>query len=73
MEITLNGKSHTLLNSANLRMIVEKYARNKTPVIAELNGTIVRPSLLEQTFLKDGDTLELVSFVGGGSVTGISI
>ena len=35
-------------------------------VAVECNGDIVFKSCYEQTVLKDGDSLEIVSFVGGG-------
>lgn len=35
-------------------------------VASELNGNIVPKSLYKETILKDGDSLEVVSFVGGG-------
>ena len=35
-------------------------------VAAERNGDIVPKAQYEQTVLRDGDVLEIVSFVGGG-------
>lgn len=35
-------------------------------IAVELNEEIVPKSQYEQTVLKDGDTVEVVSFVGGG-------
>ncbi len=35
-------------------------------VAVELNGDILPKSQYEDTFLKDGDVMEVVSFVGGG-------
>ena len=35
-------------------------------VAVELNGDIVPKSLYADTIFKDGDTVEVVSFVGGG-------
>lgn len=35
-------------------------------VAVERNGEIVSKSKYGETFLEDGDTLEVVSFVGGG-------
>ncbi|MCR5743200.1 MAG: sulfur carrier protein ThiS [Lachnospiraceae bacterium] len=35
-------------------------------IAAELNGDIVFKSQYDATLLKDGDSLEIVSFVGGG-------
>lgn len=35
-------------------------------IVVELNDKILPKSCYEQTVLKDGDVLEIVSFVGGG-------
>ena len=35
-------------------------------IATELNGDIVPKALYPDTVLKDGDTIEIVSFVGGG-------
>ena len=35
-------------------------------IAVELGGDIVPKSLYDATVLKDGDSLEIVSFVGGG-------
>lgn len=39
---------------------------DKKRIAIEKNGEIVPKVLYESTLLKDGDTLEVVSFVGGG-------
>tara|TARA_B100001029_G_scaffold29337_1_gene21534 strand:- start:679 stop:897 length:219 start_codon:yes stop_codon:yes gene_type:complete len=36
-------------------------------VVVELNGTIINPQLWDNKKLKDGDCLEVVTIVGGGS------
>ena len=35
-------------------------------IAVEKNGTIIPKAQYEETILADGDTLEVVSFVGGG-------
>ena len=67
MLITLNGKTKELLNTPNLKKVIEQFCKDKTPVIAELNGEIIKTPHWENAILTEGDTLELVSFVGGGS------
>ena len=66
MNITLNGKVKEFPQMLNLKEAVDHFVKNKTPVIAELNGEIIRAPHWKATMLKEGDTLELVSFVGGG-------
>ena len=38
----------------------------KVSIIAEVEGTIIRKDKFDQTELKDGMSIELVKFVGGG-------
>ncbi len=66
MNITLNGKSKVLSDTKTLRETIEQTCKSTTPVIAELNGTIIKTPVWNQTSLKDGDVLELINFVGGG-------
>ena len=66
MNITLNGQTKELSCTSNLRVIVEQFCKHKTPVVAELNGEIIKDPSWEETIVKEGDTIELVSFVGGG-------
>ena len=42
----------------------EGYSKNRVAV--ELNEAIVPKAAYESTILKDGDVMEVVSFVGGG-------
>lgn len=66
MNIIINGKTHPLTSAKNLTDIVNSYCKQSKHVITELNGAIVPSNHWGQTSLKDGDTLELVTFVGGG-------
>ncbi len=66
MHITLNGQRKLMPDNLSINQMVEELCKDKTPVIAEVNGIIVKKPEWEQTALRDGDTIELVSFVGGG-------
>jgi len=66
MKITINGKEKEFESSLDLCKLINDLSKNPTRVIAELNGNIVKSPSWESTPLKDGDTLELVTFVGGG-------
>jgi len=67
MKITLNGKTRELTNALNLESVIGQFCKDKNPVIAELNGEIIKNPHWEETLIKEGDTVELISFVGGGS------
>ena len=66
MNIIINGTPQQLSSAKNLSDIVSAYCKQSKHVITELNGTIVSSDQWIQTNLQDGDTLELVTFVGGG-------
>ena len=66
MKITINGSPKQLNDGVNLEAIVRDLCKNPVHVIAGLNGTIIAGPDRPKTKIKDGDCLELVSFVGGG-------
>lgn len=66
MKIKLNGQSKELGQPTNLQGVIKHYCPDHNRVVAELNGEIIKSPSWEQTQLKDGDNVELVSFVGGG-------
>jgi sulfur carrier protein len=66
MTIIINGASQQLTAAKNLSEIVSSFCKQPKHVITELNGSIIPPDQWARTSLKDGDALELVTFVGGG-------
>lgn len=69
MTITLNGQKKELTAVFNLKELIGRYSQNTPHVIAEINGTVVKSPQWEETPLREGDTIELVSFIGGGTVS----
>ncbi len=49
-----------------LTSLIEKLALNEKKFAIEYNGEIISKSNFSQTFLRDGDKLEIVIAVGGG-------
>jgi len=66
MKININGTKKDILGSSSLKDVVEEFCSNSKHVIAELNGSIIKSNEWKKSSLKENDTLELVSFVGGG-------
>ena len=66
MQITINGKQKELVDSSNLKNIIDQFCRNTAYVIAEVNGQIIKSQHWNERVLKNGDTIELIKFVGGG-------
>jgi len=66
MNIILNGKLREINSAMTLRSLVEQFSKNPNHVIAEVNGNIITHDQWPSWRIQDGDTLELVNFVGGG-------
>lgn len=62
----LNGKEVTLTQPASLKEFLEKEKYDPVRIAVELNGAIIPKGKYAEVFLKQEDTLEVVSFVGGG-------
>lgn len=64
--ITINGTPLIQAEGSTLSELLQKQNYRTERVAVELNGEIVAKAAFGQTVLKDGDRLEVVSFVGGG-------
>lgn len=63
--LTVNGK---VMESpaATLEALLEDLFLQGQPLVAEVNGVIVKQENFAATALQNGDSIELVRFVGGG-------
>lgn len=66
MKITLNGEPRELQDGLTVTALLEELGIQKASVAVELNLDIVPKGSFADTVLKDGDRIEIVSFVGGG-------
>lgn len=67
MKVTVNGKEEILKeNITVLELLKEKNIRPEV-VTVELNEKILHRKEYEKTLLKEGDVVELVFFMGGGT------
>ena len=63
--VKINGEEYDIAGRTLNEYILEaKYDSKRIAV--ERNGYIVPKSMYNETFLRDGDSIEVVSFVGGG-------
>lgn len=63
--VTVNGTALDIAGQT-LEGYLTGEGYDKKRIAVELNGEIVPKAQYGQTVLKDGDALEVVSFVGGG-------
>jgi thiamine biosynthesis protein ThiS len=66
IRIIVNGEPRDLPGQVSLLDLLERFELDPRAVVVELNREIVRRTALGGTTLRDGDTIELVHFVGGG-------
>lgn len=64
--ITVNGREIPLKHPLTVAEYLEENHYQINRIAVELNYEILPKSTYASTTLKDGDTLEVVSFVGGG-------
>ena len=68
MKLTVNGKELTIEKSINLKdLLVVAKSEQPDYVTVELNGENVDHSGFESTFVKYGDKVEFLYFMGGGA------
>ena len=70
LQLTVNGEVHRLNpapDPANLEAVIAALGHNPLLVVAEHNGSIAPRRLWTTTPVKDHDSLEIVTIVGGGS------
>ena len=66
MRLTINGEELDFSNGNTVRQLLEQLRLADRPVAVERNGQIIPHSTFGQTELADGDSLEVVTLVGGG-------
>lgn len=68
MNPTVNGKALSIDKSINLKeLLTVAKAEQPDYVTVELNGEFVDHSGFETTFVKEGDKVEFLYFMGGGA------
>jgi thiamine biosynthesis protein ThiS len=66
MQIRLNGESREIPDGIRLDQLIEEFRIQGRPIAVEINQQVVSTSRYDQTPLREGDQLEIVTFVGGG-------
>lgn len=66
MNIQLNGKQREISSGTCITDLLKELDMADTSVVAVLNQTVLQTEEFEDKHLQEGDTLELIRFVGGG-------
>ena len=70
MNLKINGQVKTIekfTEEFSLDILLEHLGYKPQLVVVELNGEIINPKFWISTKIKNGDCLEIVTIVGGGS------
>ena len=64
--IKINGEDKLIPQNISILELLEIYKINKDRVVIELNKKILKKEEIKSTLLKGNESLEIVTFVGGG-------
>ena len=67
MNLIVNGEARTLPEGLTVSGLLEQLSVQPERVVVEVNLTILKRAQHAGTVLKEGDRVEIVQFVGGGS------
>ena len=68
MQLTVNGEARQLDDAlTNLDQVIDALGHHPRLVVVEFNGLILTPERWGSQLVQDGDSLEIVTIVGGGS------
>jgi len=68
LKIQVNGESQELPDGSSLEDLVQQLSLPPVRIAIELNRNVARRADWANTILTEGDRIEIVHFVGGGSV-----
>lgn len=66
MKILINGKEEKVESNITILKLLEKKNIRKDAVEIELNRSIINKKDYDTVYIKDGDKLELIFYMGGG-------
>ena len=66
MHLVVNGDQQTVPDALTVRQLLEHLGFRPERVAVEVNRAVVKRAQHASQALKDGDAVEVVSFVGGG-------
>ena len=69
MDVMVNGETRTLQNGTTVSTLLELLQVMPERVVVEVNLTILKRAEHAGAILQEGDQVEIVRFVGGGSIT----
>ena len=66
IKITVNGKQIQVIPNFSLKSLIAKLKMPLNKIAIELNKKIIDKKRISKIYLKKGDKIEIVHFIGGG-------
>ncbi len=66
MKVYINGEEKEIAEKLSVAGLLEELGMRAGRVVVELNRDVVSREAHGTTYLKEGDSIEIVQFVGGG-------
>jgi sulfur carrier protein len=66
MNITVNGEIKEINGCKNVEQLVTSLFEKNEGIIVELNEEIIKRNHWKEQPLQEGDSLQLIQFIGGG-------
>ena len=66
VKISLNGNIKDVREGTTVHKLLKESGVDELKIVVQVSGHILRRNKFSQQILKDGDIVELISFVGGG-------
>ncbi|MBI2350851.1 MAG: sulfur carrier protein ThiS [Deltaproteobacteria bacterium] len=66
MTVFINGEKREIAAELSVAQLLQELGIRPGRVVVELNRDVVSRESHDTTFLKEGDNIEIVHFVGGG-------
>ncbi len=67
MELTINGEPRKLAEGLTVAQLLQTLSVQPEMVAVEVNLNVLKRAQHPTTLLKEGDQVEIVQFIGGGS------
>ena len=66
MEITVNGKKYICNSRTTVNEILTVLKKAELPLAVRINGKTIQKAEFDTTYLKNGDEVSVIVFLGGG-------
>jgi sulfur carrier protein len=66
VKVQINGEEREIAEGLSVARLLEELGIRAGRVVVELNRDVISREVYPSTYLKEGDSIEIVHFVGGG-------